>query len=121
MTIDNEIRAAVDKATAAATRMVGTTAAHSAMVGRQDDAHAASRRTTILDDPETVLDRPVSVGNGRALVSAATLADATFLADVADAKSLVSATFAVVAVGDGFVVVPAWSVPTNAVLYRTGP
>jgi hypothetical protein len=111
MTIDNEIRAAVDNATAAAVRMLGepNAAARSMMT---------ARRTVIV--PETPLDGARTVGNSRSLVSAATLADATYLADTAHAASKVRATFAVIAASGGFDVVPAWSVPTNAVLYRTG-
>ncbi len=110
MTIDNEVRAAVDKAAAAAVRMLGD--------GGTTVPPASSRRTVIVH--ETPLDGPTTVGNGRSLVSAATLSDATYLADVAHGASKVKATFAVIAAGGGFDVVPAWSVPTYAVLYRTG-
>lgn len=129
MTIDSgEVRAAVDKAAAAAARMMGDADEY---LGRRsdgyvDDAHAAAakaavgrqdrRRTAVLPDTAGG-----PCGTARALFPMVdTLDDAQRIADDAHARSQVKATFAVVAAGNGFAVVPAWSANVDSVLYRTG-
>jgi hypothetical protein len=73
---------------------------------------------------ETALDAPETGATGRVGMSYwseshGTLAEATAAADRHHAKSLMGATFAVVA-RSGFTVVPAWSANVSDVLYRTG-